>query len=139
MNHQTATRGVIRRIAGTVLIILPGLVLLGSATAKFAYVPNVVEELGRLGFEGNKLTIVAVLEVVSAALFLIPATRSLGLLLVSAYLGGAIATHVQHNDSPLAPAVILALIWVGTWLRLPRRSLQEQQECRAESNSVEAG
>jgi len=110
----------LRRVAGIVLIFLGGLVLLGSAAAKFAHVPKVVEELGRLGFEGNKLTIIAVLEVVSAVLFLAPATRSLGLLLVSAYLGGAIATHVQHDDSALGPAVILSLIWAGAWLRYPR-------------------
>jgi len=139
MNHKTPTRGATRRVASTVLIVLASLVLLGSATAKLAHVPNVVEELSRLGFEGNKLTIIALLEVLSAVLFLAPASRSLGLLLVSAYLGGAIATHVQHDDSPLPPAVILALIWAGAWLRPPRISLQEQQKCRGESNSVEAG
>ncbi|HLJ10092.1 MAG TPA: hypothetical protein VKU82_02825 [Planctomycetaceae bacterium] len=63
---------------------------------------------------------VAVLDVVSSILFLIPRTRPLGLLLVSAYLGGAIATHVQHDDLPLGPAVILSMVWAATWLRNPQ-------------------
>lgn len=108
------------RRGGLVLIVFGGLVLLASATAKFAGVPQVVEELQRFGFDGGKLAIVAVLEVVSAVLFLTPATRSLGLLLVSAYLGGAIATHVQHDQSVLAPAAILLVIWAGSWLRHPQ-------------------
>jgi hypothetical protein len=117
---RTTSGDRLRRIAGIGLITLGGLVLLGSATAKFARLPKVVEEFDRLGFDGGKLTLVAVLEVAGAVLFLAPATRPLGLLLVSAYLGGAIATHVQHDDSPLGPALILALIWVGTWLRSPQ-------------------
>ena len=106
-----------RRITGLVLMSLGGLALLGSATAKFAHVPKVVEELERLGFEGGKLTLVAVFEILSGILFLVPATRSPGLLLVSAYLGGAIATHVQHDGPALAPAVLLLPIWAGFWLR----------------------
>jgi len=106
--------------AGLVLIFSGGLVLLASATAKFAGVPQVVEELQRFGFDGGKLVIVAVLEVVSAVFFLTPSTRFLGLLLVSAYLGGAIATHVQHDQSVLAPAMILLVFWAGSWLRHPQ-------------------
>ena len=109
-----------RRIAGVVLMSLGGLALLGSAGAKFAQVPKVVEELGQLGFDGGKLTFIAVLEITSAVLFLVPATRAVGLLLVSAYLGGAIAAHVRHDDPFFGPAMILSLIWVGTWLRHPQ-------------------
>jgi len=126
MSMQTTSRPSIpiaistfSRIGGLVLIVFGGLVLLASATAKFAHVPQVVEELQRFGIGGEKLVIVAVLEVVSAALVLIPATRSLGLLLVSAYLGGAIATHFQQDQPVFAPAVVLLVIWAGTWLRHP--------------------
>ena len=81
--------------------------------------PKVVVPMAALGFDGGKLTLIAVLELTSAILFLIPRTRALGFLLVSAYLGGAIATHVGHNQSPVNPAITLALIWVGAWLRHP--------------------
>lgn len=95
------------------------LVLIASASVKFAHVPEVVEEMARVGFDGVKLNVIAVMEVLSAGLFLIPFTRSLGLLMVSSYLGGAIATHVHHNEPGFGPAVILGLIWLGAWLRHP--------------------
>ena len=53
----------------------------------------------------------------SALLFLVPLTHSLGLLLLSAYMGGAIVTHMQHGESYIAQSVILALIWVTGFLR----------------------
>lgn len=108
-----------RRVAGNILIFLSGLMLLGSAGAKLAHVPRVVSELGAMGFGDGKLLFVALLEVVSALLFLIPFTRSAGLLLVSSFLGGAIATHLQHAQSIAAPSFVLILLWLGAWLRHP--------------------
>ena len=101
------------------LTTLVAVLLLGSASAKFAHVPSVVSQLAADGIAGNRLILVAILEVVSALLFLIPATRSAGLLLVSAFLGGAIATHLQHAKSIAQPSIVLALIWFGAWLRHP--------------------
>jgi hypothetical protein len=120
MDTANASIGKARRIAGLVLICLGSIVLIGSAGAKFAHVPKVVNELGAMGFENGRLTMIAVLEVLSALLFLLPFTRSIGLLLVSAYMGGAIATHVQHGQPFIQPAMILALLWAGAWLRHPQ-------------------
>jgi hypothetical protein len=93
--------------------------LLASAAAKFARVPLVAAELGAFGFTGGRLTLIAIAELVSAALFLVRRTRAAGLLLVSAFLGGAIATHLQHDRSVLQPGVVLGLLWLGAWLRHP--------------------
>lgn len=109
----------IRKNTGMILITIGAMMLLGSATAKLAHVPQVVSEMASIGLVGNRLIFVAVLEVLSALLFLIPATRSAGLLLVSAFLGGAIATHLQHGQSIAPPSFVLALLWVGSWLRHP--------------------
>ncbi len=108
-----------RRIAGLVLMVVGTLALCGSSATKLAHVPKVVAELSQLGFDGFKLQIVIALEILSATLFIIPWTRAFGLLLVSAYFGGAIATHLQHNQSPFSPALFLTLLWLGTWLRHP--------------------
>ncbi len=108
-----------QRITGNLLILLGGVMLLGSAGAKFARVPRVVTQLGGFGFEGNRLMWIAALEVLSALLFLVPPSRSIGLLLVSAFMGGAIATHIQHGQSFLLPAVFLSLLWLAAWLRHP--------------------
>jgi hypothetical protein len=118
-----------RRMVGSVLIYLTGFVLIGSAATKFAHVPKVVSELGAMGFEGNRLMMIAALEAVSALLFLIQSIRSAGLLLVSAYMGGAIATHVGHGQPALQPAFFLFLLWLGVWLRDPRvlRNVSHQE------------
>lgn len=108
-----------RRVAGNVLIFLGGFVLVASAGSKFAQVPKVVNELGAMGFDGSRLMFIAVLEMLSAILFVVPFSRAAGLLMVSAYMGGAIATHIQHGQSPLQPAIVLAILWLGTWLRHP--------------------
>jgi hypothetical protein len=103
--------------AGNVLIFLVGFLLIGSSITKFVGIPKVVGPLKAMGFDGAKLTLIAVLEIMSAVLFLIPRTRVIGLLLASAYLGGAIATHLQHGQLPAPPAFVLALAWIGIWLR----------------------
>jgi len=108
-----------RRITGTTLIVLGAVLLLGSGGAKLAHVPQVVAQMSGLGFSGEKLTFVAILELLSALLFLIPATRSAGLLLVSSFLGGAIAIHLQHGETIFPPSVVLTLLWLGAWLRHP--------------------
>lgn len=109
--------GKARRIIGTALIIVVGILLLGSGATKIAHVPQVVAQMNSNGFSGEKLALVGILEVVCALLFLIPATRSWGFLLVSSFLGGAIATHFQHGQPVFAPLIVLALLWLGTWLR----------------------
>ena len=109
-------------VFGGALIVLTGAVLALSAGLKFAGVPPVVRQMAAAGFAGPKLTLIACLEVAGTALFLWPRTRSIGLLLVSAYLGGAICTHVQAGEFPraLLPSVLLSLAWIGTWLRHPQ-------------------
>jgi len=107
--------------AGTVLIYVLSLLLVASAAVKFARVPEPASQLTELGFGGGNLTLIAALEIASAALFAFPRSRSFGLLLVSAYLGGAVAAHVGHDQflAAFRPAIVLALIWFAAWLRHP--------------------
>lgn len=109
----------LRQKVGTGLIVFIGVVLCGSAIAKLAHVPKVVTQLGAMGFAGDRLTLIAVLELLSAGLFLFRGTRALGLLLISAFLGGAVAAHVQHGELPLQPAFVLGLVWLAAWLWHP--------------------
>ena len=120
MSTNGATISKQRGIAGNILIFILGLLLVASAGAKFAHVPKVVEQMGPMGLEGWRLTLVAFLEISSAILFLFPLTRSAGLLLVSSFLGGAIATHLEHGQAIVQPSLFLALLWLGAWLRHPQ-------------------
>lgn len=120
MQMENVSIGKKRRFSGSALITVGGVMLLAAAGAKLAHVPQVVDQMAAMGFDGGRLTFVAVLEIVSAVLFLVPFSRSLGLLLVSAFLGGAIATHLQHGQPIYQPAFVLFLIWLGAWLRHPQ-------------------
>ncbi|SDM97377.1 DoxX-like family protein [Daejeonella rubra] len=70
------------------------------------------------GLEG-KLMLIGMGELIAAILFLIPRTSSLGVLLLSAHLGGAIATHMEHGEMFIPQAVMLLLVWVANYLRNP--------------------
>jgi hypothetical protein len=122
MNENPIEPGRGRRITGNILVFLFGCVLVASAVSKFVQVPGVVTQLAGLGFDGIKLPFIATLEIASGVLLLVPKSRSIGLLLASSYLGGAIAIHVQHDQwvKAMNPAVLLFLIWFGTWLRHPQ-------------------
>jgi DoxX-like family len=105
---------------GSVLMYLVGILVIGSAVLKFAQPPTVVVQFRELGYEGTKLILIGILEICCSLLFMIPYTRSIGLLLLSAYLGGAIATHVGHGQpAAVGPAVLLTLAWLGVSLRHP--------------------
>ena len=110
-----------RSIVGTILIFLPGLAVVSSEMLKFLHVPAVVQKMAEAGFPGGKLTLVASLGLTSALLFLYPRTRSIGVLLLSSFLGGAICLHVQRGEyaNVFGPSLLLALAWAGTWLRHP--------------------
>jgi hypothetical protein len=57
---------------------------------------------------------------VCTVLYLVPATAVLGAILLTGYLGGAVATHVRAGHSPfevLFPVIFGALLWVGLVLR----------------------
>jgi hypothetical protein len=107
-----------RRRIGTVLIALTGFILAASSVTKFAGLPPVVHQLEAFGF-GGQIVLLGIIEASTAVLFLSPKTRALGLLLFSAFMGGAIATHLQHGELPTIPATVLALAWLGAWLRHP--------------------
>ena len=123
----------IRWIAGNILIFLPGLVVTMSSIAKFAGVPGVVHNMAADGFANGKLTLVALLEILSAALFLFPRTRSFGVLVLSSFLGGAICTHVQMSEyaKGIGPFILLTLAWIGVWLRHPQALWSPDRGCLA--------
>jgi DoxX-like family len=139
VNKSKGTRT--RAIAGNVLIFLPGIAVLLSEAMKFLHVAAVVQQMASAGFGGGKLFLVATLGSTSAALFLYPRTRSIGLLLLSSFLGGAICTHVQQGKfaAGLAPSMLLALAWIGTYMRHPQMLWSFREFVSATSRAPEPG
>lgn len=62
------------------------------------------------------LPVFGTIELVSVILLLIPKTYKIGFLLVTAYLGGALATELLGGQAPVA-AFLLAVLWIGVFLR----------------------
>jgi len=109
------TRG--RIWTGRVLAGLPLLFLAWDATVKLLAVPQVVEASSRLGFAPSTLPILGAVELAAVVLTLVRRTRVLGAVLLTAYLGGAVETHVRLGDPLLShtlfPIYFAALIWGG--------------------------
>lgn len=67
----------------------------------------------------SNAVILAVMQLVFVALFLVPRTALLGTLFLIAYMGGAIAVHFVINDTFAVQIGIQTLIWVTAFVRFP--------------------
>ncbi|WP_437739906.1 DoxX family protein [Sorangium sp. So ce1504] len=74
-----------------------------------------------LGWSGEAIRTLGILQAVCLVAYLVPRTRVLGALLWTGYLGGAVATHLRVGHPLLShtlfPIYIAALLWLGLWLR----------------------
>ena len=104
--------------AGRIISALPVLMLLFSGVLKLIKPAIVVEGLVRFGYPESLALGIGILELACTVVYLIPRTSILGAILLTAYLGGATATHVRIGDPPFfAPIVLGVLVWVGLYLR----------------------
>jgi uncharacterized membrane protein YphA (DoxX/SURF4 family) len=103
---------------GWVLTVLPSLVLLFSGSMKLSKSEEVLKGFEHLGYPEYLVLTLAILEIGGTVLYLIPRTAVLGAVVLTGYLGGAIATHVRLGEMQyLAPLVLGVLIWGGLLLR----------------------
>jgi hypothetical protein len=104
---------------GWLLSVLPAPLLVMSGVSKITLSPDVVKGFGDLGWTTDAATALAVLEVGSLILYLVPQTAVLGAILLTGYLGGACATHVRIADYGHCwiPIVIGVALWLGLYLR----------------------
>lgn len=86
---------------------LVAFVFLGSAAGKLSGNEEALKMATGFGLDANKYTMIGVLELICLLLFIVPRTGVIGTVLLAAYMGGAIATHVTHGLSPMAPAMVL--------------------------------
>jgi hypothetical protein len=102
---------------GRVLSALPVLMLLMSAGMKLLQRQEVVTEFSRLGYPQSAIMAIGVVELLSVLLYAIPRTSVLGAVLLTGYLGGAVATHVRLSEAFAIPLVIGIVVWAGLFLR----------------------
>lgn len=105
---------------GWVVSVLPALALILSAIMKFTNSPQLAEGMGKLGWDAKLAVPLGITELACAILYLIPQTSVLGAILLTGFMGGAIATHVRVGDPFIVQALIGVLAWLGLYLRDPR-------------------
>lgn len=107
------------KITGWTLTIILALLFTMSAFMKLTQNETALAQASSFGIDATTYQFIGIIEVISLILFLIPRTGILGTLLLVAYMGGAIVTHLQHQQ-PIAVAVIIQiLLWVTAFIRFP--------------------
>lgn len=118
--NQTTTFSSGRIWAGRILSFLPALFLLLDAIMKFIKPAAVVDATVQLGYPETAIVPIGAVLLISTVLYLIPRTSVIGAILLTGYLGGAVATHVRVGAGvfPIVfPAIFGALLWAGLYLR----------------------
>jgi hypothetical protein len=106
--------------AGRVLTALPALFLLMDGVMKLVKPDIVVETTVQLGYPESVILGLGIVLLACTVLYLVPRTAALGAILLTGYLGGAVATHVRAQDGifpVLFPVILGALLWGGLVLR----------------------
>jgi hypothetical protein len=108
------------KIIGWIMAIIPVLMLLMSAAMKFSQNKQVVDGFEHLGWPAKLAVALGILELACTFIYLIPKTAVLGAILLTGYLGGAIATHVRISEGFIPPLMLGILLWGSLYLRDPR-------------------
>jgi hypothetical protein len=105
------------RVLSTIISLLLGF----DAAMKLLRIAPVMKASAQLGYSTQSVFGIGVVLAVCVALYAIPRTALLGALLLTGYLGGAIATHVRVGDPlfthVLFPTYVAAVVWAGLLLR----------------------
>jgi hypothetical protein len=100
---------------------IPALFLLMDGVMKLVKPAVVVEGTVTLGYQESVIVPLGVVLLVSTLLYVFPRTAVLGAILLTGYLGGAVATHVRVGhplfSHTLFPTYLGALLWGGLYLR----------------------
>ena len=108
------------RILGALLVLF----LFVDAAGKILRLAPYVEGTARVGYPDGCLVPIGLVLLASTILYVVPRTAVLGVVLLTAYLGGATATHVRMNQPFFIPVLFGVLLWACLYVRDARvRSL----------------
>ncbi|MCC5823425.1 MAG: DoxX family protein [Phycisphaerales bacterium] len=121
-HDRTAARGK-AFWAGWVLTALPALMLLFGAVNSILLTNNARDGLTEMGYPESTARPIGVVLLLCTVLYLYPRTAVLGAILLTGYLGGAVATHVRIEDPivlGMVPVIVGVFVWLGLYLRDPQ-------------------
>lgn len=108
-----------KRIIYWLLTGLVAFVFLGSAAGKLFANEEALKMASGFGLDAKTYTMLGIVELLSVILFIVPRTGIVGTLLLAAYMGGAIASHLEHGVSIIAPCIIQTFIFLVAFYRFP--------------------
>jgi hypothetical protein len=118
----TVSKG--RLWTGRILSTLPVLFMLMDGVMKLMKPDFVVKATVQLGYAEDVIVPLGIVVLICTILYAVSPTAVLGAILLSGYLGGAVATHVRAGDPLfshiLAPVYFAVILWIGLYLREPR-------------------
>ena len=120
MQREIGSHSKTRLWIGRILTALPVLFLLVDGSMKLFKPPVVVEATIKLGYPESTIVAIGVTLLACTFLYLVPRTSILGAVLLTGYLGGAVATQVRVSAGVfniLFPVFLASLLWAGVWLR----------------------
>jgi len=124
--HSPIETGTVSKAAlwtGRILSTLAVLFLVFDGVTKVMQEKHVIAASAQLGYTPGMIAGIGATLLICTALYVIPRTSILGAILLTGYLGGAVATNVRFNPTPtlvLLPAIFGVVVWAGIFLREPR-------------------
>jgi DoxX-like family len=108
--------------AGWVVSIWPVFVVCTSAHWKLTHNPGYLKMFVQIGWPDSVLTLLACLQLGAIILYVFPPTAVLGAVILTGYLGGAVAayTRIEYFYPITVPFSTAVIAWFGIWLREPR-------------------
>lgn len=110
---------------GRILTVLVALFLLFDGIMKLIKERHVLQSAAQLGYSTESMVAIGTLLLACTLVYVIPRTAVLGALLLTAYLGGAVATQVRVGNplfECIFPVIFGVLVWAGLFLREPHLS-----------------
>jgi DoxX-like protein len=126
MPSTTQTNPPSKRVLWTGRILSGAMIafMIMDAVMHMTKIDPVVQASARLGFPLELVFGLGIVELVCTILYAYPRTSVLGAVLLTGYLGGAVAMHLRIGSSlfgeMLFPVYIGVLLWGGLYLREPR-------------------
>jgi hypothetical protein len=106
---------------GRILTALAALFLLFDGVTHVMQVAPVAEAMNQLGYPVNLALTIGIIQLICLLLYLVPPTSLLGAILLTAYLGGAVASNLRIGaplfSNILFPVYVGLFIWGGLYLR----------------------
>lgn len=113
--------GRIAKTVGWILTVLVGLFLAFDVVEHASGIPAVVQSFHQLGFPVSVAVPLSIVEACCLVLYLVPRTKVLGAILLTGYLGGAVALQVRVEapllSSALFPVYTATVMWLAVYLR----------------------